>query len=320
MKKIAVIGLGNISIRHRNNIKFLYPESSIFAMPASNQLPHKPIINVDIFAISLDEIISLQPDMAIVASPATLHAKHTIPLLKAGIPVLVEKPLSASEADSKAIIDAAEYYQTPVAVGYCLRYLSSSQYIKSLLKKSIIGDIYNAFIEIGQYLPDWRPNKDYHASVSANAHLGGGALLELSHELDYIQWLLGDLTPHSAILRSSQELELVVEDFADILARNTEGAIISIHLDFLQRKAHRKCRLIGSKGSLDWDLLRNEITLTTANSEDKIFSESNLDKNTMYLNMLLDFERLINGKPNQCITLLEAKNTVSLIAKIKALA
>ena len=320
MKKIAVIGLGNIATRHRQNLKTIYPDAVIYAMSASGRIPTDSISNADIIANSIDEILSYKPEMAIVASPATFHAKHAIPLIEAGIPVLIEKPLAAKESDIVAIIEAVDKYQTPVAVGYCLRYLSSSSYIKELFEEKLIGNIYNASIEVGQYLPDWRPNKDYRDSVSASLHLGGGALLELSHELDYAQWLLGPLEAQYAILRSSEELLLDVEDSVDVLATNSEGIVVSIHLDFLQRSAYRKCRFIGSKGSIEWDLLRNEIVLITKSDKKVLFSEPEWNKNQMYLNMLLDFENLILGKSNQCITLTEAKNTVSLIDTIKSLA
>lgn len=318
MKKIAVIGLGNIATRHRENLKMIYPDSVIYAMSASGRIPIDSISNADIVVNSIDELLSHKLEMAIVASPAPFHVKHAVPLIEAGIPVLIEKPLAAKESDTVAVIEAANKYQTPVAVGYCLRYLSSSSYIKALFEEKLIGKTYNAFIEIGQYLPDWRPNKDYRDSVSASLHLGGGALLELSHEFDYAQWLLGPLEAQYAILRSSEELLLDVEDSVDVLATNTEGVVVSIHLDFLQRSAHRKCRFIGSKGSIEWDLLRNEIVLTTESDKKVLFSEPEWNKNKMYLNMVLDFENLILGKPNQCITLLEAKNTVSLIDNIKS--
>lgn len=320
MNKVAVIGLGNISKRHRANIKRLYPEAVVFAVSASGRQPCEPIENADEFLSSIDELLQHKPDMAIVASPATFHAQHAIPFLKNEIPVLIEKPLSGCEWEAASILAAEKQYKTPATVGYCLRYLPSSQYIKLLLEDNLIGEIYNAFVEVGQYLPDWRPSQNYRESVSASAQLGGGVLLELSHELDYIQWLLGPLQYQHAILRSSKDLQLPVEDSADILALNVGGTVVSVHLDFLQRKVHRKCRFIGSEGSLEWDLLRNEITFSTKGSERQVFSQPEWDKNQMYLDMLQDFEGLINGKPNSCVTLDEAQRTVSLITKIKSLA
>lgn len=319
MNKLAVVGLGSISTRHRANLKILYPNSTIVAMSASGRLLQELPSNSDAIARSIDEIIDYNPDMVIIASPATLHNKHAIPFIESGIPVLIEKPISASLVDAKAVLQALQNFKTPVAIGYCLRYLSSSQEINSVLQSGLIGELYNVSVEVGQYLPDWRTNQNYKNGVSASRSLGGGALLELSHEIDYTQWLVGQLSPISAILRSSKDLDLEVEDSADILSINKEGTVISMHLDFLQRKPYRKCRFIGSKGSLEWNLIKNSIVLHDKNQNKIIFNNPEWDRNKMYLNMILDFESMILGKSNQCITPLEATDTVSFISKVRSL-
>lgn len=320
MNNLAVIGLGSISKRHRANLRKLYPEAKIFAVSASGRQPGEFVENADECLLSVDELMLHNIDMAIVASPATYHAEHAIPLLRAGIPLLIEKPLAACEEDAELIAKAANDTKTPIAVGYCLRYLSSCQKLVEILEENIIGDIYNVFVEIGQYLPDWRFGRNYRDTVSASKKLGGGALLELSHELDYVQWLFGPLQPHSAILRASKELGLEVEDSADILAVNQKGTVFSVHLDFLQRKPQRFCRIIGCKGSVEWNLLANQIKIITCDHERVVFDESDLDRNQMYLNMLEDFSRKVSGLKNQCITVREAKQTVSLIEEIKKIA
>ncbi|MBP2605812.1 Gfo/Idh/MocA family protein [Acinetobacter calcoaceticus] len=317
MKNIAVIGLGNIATRHRRNLKLLFPEAKLIAMSASGRVPKEPVGDSDHIAESINEIVQSEVQFAIIASPAPFHAQHAIPLIQAGIPVLIEKPVSVTQADAQALIDAEAKYQTPVAVGYCLRYLPSAQKVRQMLQEGVIGTLYNAFIEIGQYLPDWRPTKDYRETVSAKAELGGGVLLELSHELDYAQWILGSLIPRHVILRASEELGLEVEDNADLLMTTMKGAVVNIHLDFLQRKAHRKCRFIGSEGCIEWDLIQNEVVLITARDKQVIYSVPEWDKNKMYLEMVTDFIRKINGQPNQSITLQEAERTVGLIVEMK---
>ena len=135
--------------------------------------------------------------------------------------------------------------------------------------------------------------------------------------MDYAQWMLGSLIPRHVILRASEELGLEVEDNADLLMTTVKGAIVNIHLDFLQRKAHRKCRFIGSEGCIEWDLIQNEVVLITAKDRQVIYSAPEWDKNQMYLEMVTDFIRKINGEPNQSITLQEAERTVGLIVEIK---
>jgi predicted dehydrogenase len=317
MKKVAVIGLGSISTRHRKNLKLLFPKVELLVMSASGRIPNENISDSDGIAASIDELIQAQVELVIVASPAPLHAQHSIPFIEAGIPILIEKPVTASVEDAKAINRAIELYQTPISVGYCLRYLPSAQKLKTLLEQGIIGTLYNAHFEVGQYLPDWRLNKNYLDSVSAQKTLGGGALFELSHELDYAQWLLGPLHVKHAILRSSEELALDVEDTADIITMTELGAVTTIHLDFLQRKAHRKCSFVGSEGRIDWDLMLNKLTLITATETSVLYCEPRWDKNQMYLAMLKDFVQMIEKNKHTCIKFTEAIKTVSLIDAIK---
>jgi hypothetical protein len=317
INKVAVIGLGNIATRHRRNLKSLFPGTELLVMSASGRIPEDAISDSDGIVASVEALIEANVELVIVASPAPFHAQHAIPLVEAGIPTLIEKPVTTTSEDADSIQKAIDEHGTPVAVGYCLRYLPSAKELKRLLDNKAIGTLYNAHIEIGQYLPDWRPSKDYRECVSANRHLGGGALFELSHELDYAQWLLGPLHLQHALLRSSEELNLEVEDMADITALTDTGAVATIHLDFLQRKAHRKCSFVGSLGRIDWDLIQNQLTLTTATETSILYSEPEWDKNKMYVAMITDFVQMIGQNGHTCIELAEAVTTVHLINDIK---
>ncbi|TKF48038.1 Gfo/Idh/MocA family oxidoreductase [Vibrio sp. F13] len=317
MIKVAVIGLGNIATRHRRNLKSLFPNAELLVMSASGRIPKETISDSDGIVVDVEALVKANVELVIVASPASFHAQHSIPLIEAGIPTLIEKPVTTTHEDTVAIQKAIDKYKTPVAVGYCLRYLPSAQKLKILLDSKAIGALYNAHVEIGQYLPDWRPSKDYKDCVSANEKLGGGALFELSHELDYAQWLLGPLALQHAILRSSDELGLDVEDIADVLATTKSGTVANIHLDFLQRKAYRKCSFVGSEGRIDWDLIQNQLILNTAAETKVLYSEPAWDKNQMYLAMITDFIQMINHQPHNCIEVAEAALTIDLISQIK---
>jgi predicted dehydrogenase len=315
--KAIVVGLGNIALRHRRNLKLLFPEILIIAVPASGKISNQSIDFSDQIILNLDEAIKEGADMAIVASPAPFHILHTKPLLLAGIPTLIEKPVTSNSQDVYELIKIHENTCTATAVGYCLRYMPSSIKIKELLDQKIIGSVYNAFVEVGQYLPNWRPLKDYRNSVSVKANLGGGALLELSHEIDYIQWLLGSMKVHYAQLRSSSELNLEVEELVDLVLVPDAGTVCNIHLDFLQKKTSRVCSFIGEKGRLDWDLLSNTITLHSEKNSKVLFSEPDWDSNQMYLSMLMDFLNLAAGRKNSSVDLEQAAKTVELIENIK---
>lgn len=316
MKTIAVIGLGSIAARHRANLKRLYPDCIIFSMSSSGRAPKDKISNSDTLASCIDELLSAKVGLAIVASPASYHASHALPFIKAGIPTFIEKPLSASLDDCRIIADAVKAYSTRVCVGYCLRYLPTALKLKQAIESRIIGEVYNVYSEVGQYLPDWRKDKLYKNSVSARADLGGGALLELSHEFDYLQWIFGKLDIYHSILRVSDELGLEVEDCADVVAVS-HSTVVNIHLDFLQKKAYRKCRIIGSLGVLEWDLIGNSLTLCKSSVNEVLYCDSEWDKNKMYLHMLTDFLESPQDDVPLYASINQALNSVELIEKIK---
>ncbi len=316
----GVIGLGSISARHRKNIRRLLPDSKIIALSASGREVNENITDCDHLAQSIAELIEIAPDFVIVASPASFHVQHALPLIEHNIPVLIEKPVSTSIDDAVLLQEAASSGQSSVAVAYCLRYLPSAQIILEQLQHKKIGKLYNVDANVGQFLPQWRVDKDYRQSVSVSRELGGGALFELSHEVDYLQWLLGDMSVNFAHLRSSPELNLTVEDIADVFLISNSDVVCNMHLDFIQKDPHRRCRFIGSDGCLVWDLLNNCVTRNDAKGEHIVFSDKTYDRNHMYIDMLADFLRLIRGETNSCISIAEASKTVAIIDKIKNLA
>lgn len=313
MERVAVIGLGNIAKRHRKNLKTMYPGIEVVTMSASGRLPSERICNSDFMALDIQSLIDYKVDMAIIASPATFHSIHVIPLIEAGIPSLIEKPIATSLDDTKAIIKAQKKYSVNVGVGYCLKYLSSALFVKNFIDLGSAGKLLNAHIEIGQYLPDWRPDTNYKESVSAKQSLGGGALFELSHELDYAQWLFGNLTVKHAVVQNTGELDIEVEDLVNIIATSESGCIVNMHLDFLQRQASRKCKIIFTKGALTWDLIKNQVFWSDENGESLLLDDNSWDRNKMYINMLSDF----NNK-NKTVSFSSTESSLKIIELILA--
>ena len=287
MNCAVVIGSGSIATRHIRNLRDLYPKAEIVCCTSSGRKIEAFDIGATKIAQSLDEAISCGPDIAIVASPASLHLTHALPIVRANIPVLIEKPLCLNLEQLKAVeLDAT----AKIFVGYNLRFLPAAKLVKEIISSRALGTIFNAYAEVGQYLPDWRPNSDYRNGVSAKKELGGGALLELSHELDYLNWFFDGFSEVSAKLGNSGLLDLDVEDGVDALMATKTGMVVYLHLDFLQRTASRSFKFTAEKGSLTWDLLKNEILMQEPGSEPTVvFSEPDYDRNLMYKDQLRFF-------------------------------
>jgi len=146
---------------------------------------------IDHCVTSLDDALRFHPQAAVIANPASHHLDLAMPLAQAGVHLLVEKPVSSSTHRVSELIEVCRVRGITLMTGYNLRFLPSLKRFRELLEEKRVGRVLSVRAEIGQFLPSWRPGFDYRQSVSARATLGGGVLLELSHEIDYLRWLFG---------------------------------------------------------------------------------------------------------------------------------
>ncbi len=315
-RKALVVGSGSIAQRHLANFRRLLPDAEVGCVSASG----RPLADDETVATtrlqSMAAAIAWTPDLAVVASPAPLHLDHAGLLLDAGIPVLIEKPLSDSLDRVRDAAPLLARHRDRIEVAYNLRFLSSARRMKTLIDESCVGRILGLRIEVGQYLPDWRPQADYRHQVSANRSLGGGVLLELSHELDYLTWLFGRFDRVFCIASNSGQLEIDVEDRADILLSRA-GLTAQVHLDFLQRRASRACKVIGSTGTMYWDLIANRIVLDGPGGEEVLFSDPAFDRNDMYIEQLRGFIEVAAGRAVPRITLDDGLTVLDMIEAMR---
>jgi len=315
----VVVGTGSIAKRHISNLKQLFPNALIACAPSSKESMSIHQIEADKIFRDISEAIKANPICAIVASPTPLHLKNAYDFLCSDIPTLIEKPLCQNLKAFKEYKEVFERKKSIVEIGYCLRYQPAAIEFKKLIeKKNVLGEIHSVIVDVGQYLPDWRPGTDYKESVSAKESLGGGVLLELSHELDYINWLFGASDSVFCKAINTGVLSIDVEDKVDAILMRNDNFTINLHMDFLQRNPERYCKVIGSEGNLQWDILRNRIVFKGSKErEEVLFFEEEYDRNEMYLSMLSRFSRLVKENLKPLISLEEGLNVVNLIESMK---
>lgn len=293
MDIFSVIGMGSIARRHVRNLRHLHPGARILAVSSSGANTNCPD-GADA-VVTLETVLAAAPRYAIIATPAPFHTPVAEQLLGAGVPVLIEKPLSGDHASAAAFAAACPPHP-PVRVGYCLRFLSTATMLRDLLTQGRIGRLHNVTSFVGQYLPHWRPDTDFRDSVSARADMGGGALLELSHELDLLNWFLGDLSLGHSWLRRNMGLGLEVEECANLVLTRNDGCHVSVHLDFLQKDVRRRIEFFGGKGRILWDLVANTIDIHCPDAAPERLEGTETDRGAMYLEMLSAFEALLEGR------------------------
>jgi predicted dehydrogenase len=175
-----------------------------------------------------------------------------------GVPVFIEKPLAHMLGDAVAVLDLLGPAVEKSQVGYNLRFSESLIAFRDLVREGRCGRVLRFYAETAQYLPDWRPEKDYRKTVSARADLGGGVLLELSHELDYLRWIFGEWDWVSAWTGRTSSLEIDVEDTALLtIGIESDQALTQIvgqlSLDFVRGDKTRTVTAICESGTLRWD-------------------------------------------------------------------
>lgn len=294
--RYLVVGAGSIGRRHIANLRRLFPTARIDCVTASGRQVDPAWVGADTVLADIAEAAQFQPRFAIIASPAPHHAEQAALLLEKGVPTLIEKPLSASMETLAPFRVTLETHRNYIGVGYNLRLLGSAQTMKSILEEGRIGRVHSVSAEVGQYLPDWRPESNYRLNVSAQRHLGGGALLELSHELDYLAWLFGPAETVYCFARNTGTLDIDVEDLVVAILTGPTIPAISVQLDFLQRAPARLCKVVGEHGTLVWDVLANRVTLLgPAGASEVLFDQPGADRNHMYLDELVRFDAALSS-------------------------
>jgi len=262
--RVLVVGYGSIGQRHLRIVRSLLPDASI------RVLRHQRCDSIPEYAdgctSSLAEALTFAPQAAVIASPSVFHMDSAQPLAEAGVHLLIEKPLAASPDGVRQLLETCSAGGNVLMTAYNLRFMPSLQRFRELIQSEYIGRVLSVRCEIGQYLPSWRPGVDYRQGVSATSAMGGGALLELSHEIDYLRWIFGEVDSVRANLSRQSNLEIDVEDTAHLIlgfAEQKSGGrlIANLNMDFVRHDTTRQCLAIGEQGSLRWNGLTGIIEL-----------------------------------------------------------
>ena len=189
--RFVVIGLGHIGSRHAETLR-MHPEAEWVASVDPDST--KAAAGIPHFG-SWDEFLGsgIVCDAASIASPNGLHAEQAIQAMKAGLHVVVEKPMALSAADVQSMIQVSKQTGKSLIGVMQNRYSAPSQYVKSLLDQGALGTLYRAQVDCF-----WNRDGRYYARHSwhGSADLDGGVLFtQFSHFVDMLHWLLGPLQP-----------------------------------------------------------------------------------------------------------------------------
>lgn len=323
--KILVVGLGSIGKRHTENLEALgIPCDSIFIARTRKGTPSfgDEILNKHgnrhpIFT-DLKEALAQKPDIVFITNPTALHVPTALEALKSGCHVFVEKPLSHSNEGTDELLRIAKEKNRIVYIGFNYRFHPLMQEVKKMIEERTLGKIVSIHAENAERISDWHSWEDYRITYGARSDLGGGTLTTQSHEFDYLYWLFGKPKWVFCAGGHLSDLEMDVEDTTKTTLQFSDGAIASIHHDYIQKPPKRFCEIVGTKGIAKCDFIDQKLRVNLFSSEEKIIEpHETFERNVMYQKELADFFNCIEQKKEPSLGIAQGKDVMDIIVAAK---
>lgn len=295
---ILIVGAGSIGKRHLKNV-LAHKEGLVPSVVEPNPERQKEVealgVNpANIFKSREDALNGKTYDGVIIATPTVFHYDDAIAIAKAGIPLMIEKPLGADASRAAELKKAVQDKGIFSFTAYCFRFDPVANEFAKMLNEGKIGKPLYARAEMSTFLPEWHPHEDYRDFYMSKKHLGGGTLLDQSHLYDMTQWFFGDFESVFGITKKHSYLEMDTDDFGEFLFNMKSGINVSVHIDLFTRNWREFFQVTGETGTLTWDIHTRKIILENEKKEKTILMEG-IDYNQMYINELDYFVRQLRS-------------------------
>lgn len=327
--KALFVGLGSIGQRHLRNLKLLRPDAQLLAY---RQRGGGPVLAPgytgdqsieDYYGITsytdLAAALAQKPEIAIVSNLTSLHVSLAQQLADAGCHLLIEKPLSHSNAGIDALMETVAAKNLTAMVGYQFRFHPLFLRLQEEMAAGKLGTVLGATAEWGEYMPDWHPWEDYRETYAARDDLGGGVMLTLIHPIDYLIWLFGDVREAYGAFRKSPNLETTIsDDWADVLLTFESGVIANVHMDYVQKPPVNYVTVKGTLGRVTIDLLANTASYVyTDGSKVDTAAAPGFERNTLFIDQMAHFLTCVETQQPPKITLADARRSLDIVLQVK---
>ncbi|MCO4781867.1 MAG: Gfo/Idh/MocA family oxidoreductase [Candidatus Cloacimonetes bacterium] len=269
MIRVLIIGYGSIAERHRTCLIELFVDVEIDIVTKRTDVS---FANSKVFS-SLDDVTKIRDyDYYIIANETSKHFEsfQRLNLILHEKIIFIEKPLFEK-------CYPVQKGSNSIFVGYHFRFSPLLQYLRLNLDLSKV--IYVQAM-VGQYLPTWRPQRDYRRSYSSSSQLGGGVLRDLSHELDYLSWLFGSFKEFKYISEKISDLDIDSDDLFLAIGKLGEKVTFNLSMDYISKVSMRK--LIVHTNIETWEIDFIKSTIYKSSSGVKSFT---IENNFMYKEM-----------------------------------
>ncbi len=275
--RILIVGLGSIGRRHARLLKNHFGIEAD-ALRLSGQSRSEVSEHISKSYSHWSEIKENTYDIGIISNPTHEHIETAIQCAKRGMHLFIEKPLGTSLAKLPTLQQEIEANKLSVYVAYPLRFHPVIARLKSLVNDA---SNVNYVIRSLSYLPDWRPGRSKDSVYSCYKEMGGGVLLDLSHEIDYLDFLSSGVTKIAGTLSKEGNVTFDSEDTAFLKIDHAQGKA-KIALSYLQREPERSITASTDQTVYKADLLNNQIE--SGLGEKKSVERFNVTMDEVYVN------------------------------------
>lgn len=316
--RFLIAGFGSIGRRHLRNLRELGEHDILLLRSGHSTLPPEEIAGLPV-ETTMEAALAHQPDAVIVANPTALHLETAIPAALAGCHLFLEKPVAANLSRVNELRRALSTGGGKALVGFQFRWHPGLRQVKDWLLAGAAGKPAAARALWGEYLPDWHPWENYRQGYAARRDLGGGVVRTLSHPLDYLRWLMGEVETIHSFTGTLSQLDLDVEDTAEISLQFTGGALGSVHLNYMQRPPVHRLEVICTEGTILWDNADGAARLFNAGQGgwEVVPPPAGFERNSMFLAELQNFIEVVKGVAEPVCTLEDGIRVQEMVEQIQ---
>ena len=272
---------------------------------------------------TIEDSLAWGPETAIIATPHVHHVAHAKACAQAGVDILIEKPVSHSLDEADDLVATVTRCGRKAFVVCNMRFHPAIDAIAGNIDR--LGAVYYARSHYGDYLPSFRPDRDYRELYCAKRAEGGGVVLDAAiHELDLLIWLFGPVKRLQGMAAKLSHLEMDAEDFCTMALEHEAGVRSVITFDYFRRWRRRGIELVGEKGQIVWESEGNvpehaQVRLYDgeAGRWETLYESSDVDNATMYRDCLSAFAMAVAGKQSKMQTLSEARERLDVALRAR---
>ena len=238
-KKSLIIGYGSIGRRHANILAGFGHKVGVVTRRESGGFESYSDIS--------EALEAFEPEYIVICNRTSEHFQTVKRLSDLGFSgtVLVEKPLFESVHDPGSL-------PFNLFVAYNLRF---HPIIRKIYDLTRTRPLYSMHVYCGQHLATWRTDRDYTRCYSASKKMGGGVLRDLSHELDYVNWITGGWKRVSALGGRVSDLRIDSDDVFCLLMETRLCPAVTLQVNYLDTSVKREIILNCAGDSIRADLV-----------------------------------------------------------------